>query len=486
MIDQEFFGYAIADKRTTLVAHAADGMPSTYVVPGDWIPSARADALESGGHKFPIRRGNDIHYYTEGKEVFAAMAKEIDQAKKGDLVAIVGWWLEFYCWFGEGRTVHDVLVDAAKRKAQVFVLLWAGPPEIDGVDLPCRENTVMNGETCARLIEDSGGAIHATLDGTAAVDGAHHMKVVLTRVDGVMTAFYGGMDITESRLGKGDRPWHDLHARVRGPVTQDFFDVLRKRMEYVDEPVVEDFAMEAAPAQERAGSSRSRLARTLGPDESDIEPMLRGAIERARRYIYVEDQYFWSDLRHQNGIGELLARKLKDVAHVTVLVPSDEKQYEPDVTLPNRESTLRSIVRVAGEDSVKFGIYGHCWEFVHAKLWIIDDEIILTGSANCALRSYHTDTEVLATDVNRIDAEWHRPGLTHARRLRMKIWSRLLRKPPEALLDPIASAAYFRELDANNKDNGIIEPNKIRGNYWRKEMGGEMPWRYWKSIVAGL
>ncbi len=174
--------------------------------------------------------------------------------------------------------------------------------------------------------------------------------------------------------------------------------------------------------------------------EQNIKRLLLRAISRAQKFIYVEDQYLM-DVEIAQAIAAVLPR----LAHFTAMVPTDndlETSYRPDVAagkelpwidLPfkfwkNHAIDLRKkfigIVTAAGGDRARIFTHreaGGEHTYVHSKMWIVDDEFVLIGSANCCQRSMTHDGEICAAI-----ADQPRPdpcGFSLARRLRMALWA---------------------------------------------------------------
>ena len=120
------------------------------------------------------------------------------------------------------------------------------------------------------------------------------------------------------------------------------------------------------------------------------------AIRRARRLIYLEDQYLWS-----TDVARLFARALRDQPdlHLVAVVPR-----HPDVdgrfALPpnqvGREKAL-ALCRKAGGDRVHvFDVENHEGTpvYVHAKVCVVDDVWASVGSDNFNRRSWTHDSEL--------------------------------------------------------------------------------------------
>lgn len=201
--------------------------------------------------------------------------------------------------------------------------------------------------------------------------------------------------------------------------------------------------------------------------EQTIKLLLLKAIALAKRFIYVEDQYLIDeDIAH--AVAAALSRGL---AHFTAMIPLDEDletSFRADVAtgfglpwidLPfkawkNHAIGLRNrfinIVERAGGDRARIFTHrvgGDEHTYVHSKMWIVDDEFVLIGSANCNLRSLTHDGEICAAIADQ--PRLFSCGLNLPRRLRMALWAEHLgMDDPEGhaeLVDGVASAVHWLE-----------------------------------------
>src|SRR5206468_213371 len=77
--------------------------------------------------------------------------------------------------------------------------------------------------------------------------------------------------------------------------------------------------------------------------------------------------------------------------------------------------------------------------YVHAKIWVVDDELAVIGSSNINNRGWTHDSEVNAVifeDVNPAD-------LTFAQRFRMALWAEHLNTSPGSVRDGVAAASLW-------------------------------------------
>jgi phosphatidylserine/phosphatidylglycerophosphate/cardiolipin synthase-like enzyme len=146
------------------------------------------------------------------------------------------------------------------------------------------------------------------------------------------------------------------------------------------------------------------------------------ALARARRLVYVEDQYLWG--RH---VGDLFAEALLDNLdlHVIAVVP-----MHPDLSgafsrtpqLLGRRRAMLPMVQAAPDRVAFYGIENEQGTpvYVHAKTCIIDDTWASIGSDNFNRRSWTHDSELSAAVVD-LAAPGSGAQLGYAQRLRLSL-----------------------------------------------------------------
>ena len=253
-------------------------------------------------------------------------------------------------------------------------------------------------------------------------------------------AFAGGIDLCHSRRDDaqhhgdpqtlsvakeyGERPpWHDVQLELHGPVVGMLDDVFRERwtdprsldtdnplsylkdrLRHVD--LTPDPLPERPPDPEPAGPCHVQVLRTypaIRPKtpyapygERSVARGYGKAFRRARRLIYLEDQYMWSP-----HIARLLADALQrsPELHLVVVVPRHPDVDGRFALPPNEVGRLEAIevARKAAPDRVHvFDLENHAGTpvYVHAKVCVIDDVWACTGSANLNRRSWSHDSEL--------------------------------------------------------------------------------------------
>jgi phosphatidylserine/phosphatidylglycerophosphate/cardiolipin synthase-like enzyme len=223
-----------------------------------------------------------------------------------------------------------------------------------------------------------------------------------------------------------------------------------------------------APDPPSEGTSAVQVLRTYGrrargypfapQGERSIARAYRKAIARARRLIYIEDQYLWSkDV--MRPFADALASN--PGLHLIAVVPRFFDQAGA-VTLPpnqvGREQAVEALLDAGGDRVAVFDVENLFGVpvYVHAKVCVIDDVWTAVGSDNFNRRSWSHDSEIACAilDGARDSREPVDPaGLgdgarTYARDLRLRLWREHLGRAEgdeRDLLDPSEAAAAFRE-----------------------------------------
>jgi phosphatidylserine/phosphatidylglycerophosphate/cardiolipin synthase-like enzyme len=420
--------------------------------PADWLLTAE----ERGNPATPLpawTEGNLVEPLVHGTEYFDRLVDSVEALDEGD-------HLFFTDWRGDpderlrpnGPTVAQLFTEAVRRGVCVRGLVWRS--HWDGLSFSRRENRALDKE-----IEHGGGEV--ILDQRVRRNGSHHQKLVVCRHDQDATkdvAFVGGIDLCHGRRDDADHagdpqplpmssaygprpPWHDVQLQIRGPAVGVLDAVFRERW---NDPTSADedhpFAWihdklthsrlqgDELPAQLPApppcGPHVVQNLRTypsvrpryvFAPDgERSVARGYSKAIKRARRLIYLEDQYMWS-----GDVAKLFADALtaNPRLHLVVIVPRVPDQEGAIAERPQyigRWQAIQACERAGRgrvhvydlENSVGTPIY------VHAKVCVVDDVWASVGSDNFNRRSWTHDSELSSAvlDTTRDQREPRDPG----------------------------------------------------------------------------
>jgi phosphatidylserine/phosphatidylglycerophosphate/cardiolipin synthase-like enzyme len=428
--------------------------------------------------------------------------------------------------------VAELFTEALKRGVCVRGLVWRS--HMSRMSLNKEANRSLDVE-----IEHGGGEV--ILDQRVRRMGSHHQKFVVLRHDEDPSrdvAFVGGIDLCHGRrdderhLGGpqavamderyGERPpWHDVQLEIRGPAVGDLTVTFRERWEdptpldhrnpwrarltrRVDQPrhpsPLPPMLRDPAPAGPHAVQvlrtyPAKRPALPFAPSgERSIARAYLKALWRARRLVYLEDQYLWSEDVAQ-ALADALRRSpgLRLIAVVPRYPDQDGRISGP----PNRigqQDALDTVLAAGGDRVAVYDLENQLGTpiYVHAKVCVIDDVWAAVGSDNLNRRSWTHDSELSAAvlDGTRDDREPRDPaGLgdgarVFARELRLRLWREHLGRGPGEdgdLLDPVEGFdAWGRAAAAlgawhQGGRRGTRPPGQAREH----DPGRVQPWAAW-------
>jgi phosphatidylserine/phosphatidylglycerophosphate/cardiolipin synthase-like enzyme len=248
---------------------------------------------------------------------------------------------------------------------------------------------------------------------------SHHQKLVA--VDDAI-AFVGGIDLTVGRWdtcahnevdrfragpdGAAYCPVHDVQMAVDGEAARCVADVARERWRAATGEVLEacDGHDDLWPSDLEPDFTDTpvAIARTApawddSPGVSEIAALTEDLLAAARQSIYIETQYFAADCVRAVLQKSLDAKRGPEI--VAVVKRAAEGHLERLVMESNRDRLIRDLRRADRHNRLRIyypvvsGEDAPCEVNIHAKVMIIDDEVLRVGSANLANRSMGLDTE---------------------------------------------------------------------------------------------
>lgn len=261
--------------------------------------------------------------------------------------------------------------------------------------------------------------IHLRLDSKHPLRASHHQKLVC--IDDTV-AFAGGIDLTVKRWDTSEHlaalparcepdgtpypPVHDVQMAVEGNAARALGDLARERWRVA---TGEEHSSAQAPARcwpaelepdlldADVAIARTWPGRPSHAAKREVALLNQDALGTARRFIYVETQYFAS-----SGIGRILANRLKedDGPEVVILVTESSRGLlERFVMGGNRDRLIRRLRRADRFDRLRvmYAVvadeHKECEILIHSKVLIVDDRFLRVGSSNLNNRSEGLDTE---------------------------------------------------------------------------------------------
>lgn len=375
-----FYFFGEDGRRKRLISHKIFGQlsktafkriePSKGIVP----PSEHANLanLLTRIENSAIYEGNEITFYSDGKSKFDALFKEINNAK--NYIHI-----QYYIFMNDeiGCKLRDLLISKAQSGVKVRFLYddvgcWKVPRkffkdmEREGID------TQAFLKVAFKFL-------------TSRVNYRNHRKIVI--IDGKV-GFIGGMNVADRYInGPKNGIWRDNHFKIEGKAvaglqTSFIVDWYYSRKEFLHDDIY-------FPKISKKGDNQIQFG-TSGPmgRYKNIHLAVIQAIYDAQKYVYIQTPYFIPT--------ELLLVAIQTAAirgvDVRLMIPRhSDTTFVQIATLAFVQELLEANV------SVYFFEAG----FLHSKLMIIDDSLIVTGSANMDIRSFEHNFEIDAFIYNK-------------------------------------------------------------------------------------
>ena len=424
-----------------------------------------------------IRRGNSVVPLIDGvaalNAMYVAIAACIHNAAPGNYIYFLAWWLEGALPLGRkatgkkdvyepipGSSMRALLPQASQAGIQVRVMLWDYPLFQNSEE--CKWiNQLKNG---AAILDDNTTKIESR---QANIGGSHHQKVLIVRTGTKLIAFCGGVDINRDRVevtsSQAGSPMHDVHCQIEGPAANDLANVFVQRWfghwKHREIDALPGQRLRAFPADTVAqdpgkispNSQYVRIARTFNfvgngqrcQKEYSVRDCMIRAFKAARDFIYVEDQYFTNFYA-----ATLLKEALRRIRYMIVLT-SDSQMVEGIVQpWTRRRMLINELMSVPKAKEKLLIFYRRRTDtstardgYIHAKTWIVDDELAVIGSANFDRRAWGFQTEVAALVFDKA-ASVTNPS-SFAQKLRIKLWAEHLGVEEADVRDPFAAIDYW-------------------------------------------
>lgn len=306
----------------------------------------------------PVFCGNRIEVYPNGKSKFHSLFEDIELAATHIHI--------FYYAIGDdhiGNELKDKLINKVRQGVKVRLLY-------DG--LGCNKTN----KRYFKQMMKAGVEVRTFLPLSFPrvlrnVNYRNHKKIVI--IDGRI-AYTGGINVKDVYIdGLSWGKWNDIHFKVEGSGASGLQSVFLADWYYASGQYLS--SPEYYPGIEVFGSVSLQVvnAEPLGLHSNVMEAMFT-AITRAKKYVYIETPYFVPT--------ECLFQAIQSVAmsgiDVRLVMPGkSDNAFVQYASNSYVEKLLRNGVR----------IYQYAKGFTHSKLMIIDDELVIAGSANMDVRS---------------------------------------------------------------------------------------------------
>ena len=448
--------------------------------------------LRPGDTCWRVERANRVALFIDMEDYFLAARDAMRNARKS--IHLLNWAFEPQTLFEPNKNGDGPDEDrfgpfirnlaTARPELDVRILCWRSA-------LPIAASQNFFPHEARKCFK--GSPVKFRLDGSVPVGASHHQKALI--VDDRI-AFCGGGDIgpdrwdttahldddprrqKSPRLGEDYESRHELMALVDGDAATALGELFRNRWLRATQESLSPAEIPPTssaegddPWPERAKvairGAEVGFARTMPrwrkhPEVRENERLHLLAIAAARRLIYMENQYFTSPVMAEALAARLAEPDGPEVVLVSTLhSPSYFDRATMDRTRLHFVETLRKAD--AGRRLRVFCPVTKKGRFiiVHAKLTIIDDELLRVGSANLNNRSTGLDTEcdLVVQAQGSEDEGAARRAIRGYRRALLAHWLHRSEAEVQAALEAAASVgAAVEALD--DPDDRLLRPLK--------------------------
>jgi len=352
-----------------------------------FIPIQKEEALPP--HVLKTRdmaKGNDITYLIDGTDTFPDIKEALEGARKSIN-------LQTYIFNNDhtGRHFANVLMRKAQEGVRVNVLVDSfGSNDLEPLDttmrdagvnviyaLPLRESIRYH---FRRVFYHPSFTSKVKIEARG-LDNRDHRKLIV--IDGKI-AFLGGSNIGDEYSGyKDTKMWHDVHARIEGPLVNilqtHFFERWMTERGNIKGLNIKEYFPKIKP---KKNGISAEVVTTLPGVKRDIGRAYMKAIKKAKRSIYIENAY----LVCPRIIRALKKAHKKRGVKVVIIVPL---AYQD---VPTIAMAMESVLYRMSKKGVTVLEYPD--RMCHTKVAIIDGEWATIGSANLDNRSLRRDAEL--------------------------------------------------------------------------------------------
>ncbi len=317
---------------------------------------------------FPTYRNTEVRYFPSGEQKFTYMAEELRKAQKFIFMEyfIVA---EGYMW----GTILKILRQKVKEGVEVR-FMYDGMCAINLLPYSYPEQLKKYGIQCKMS-----NAVKPFL--STVQNNRDHRKICV--IDGKI-AFTGGINLADEYINQKKRfgHWKDTAVAIRGDAVQSF-TMMFLEMWNVDERKPEEY-------RRYLTRRRRTLRREFGyvipyadspfDNENVGEEVYFHVLNHAKRYVHIMTPYLIPD----NEMMTTLTRVAKSGVEVIIIMPHiPDKWYAFAVAQTYYKELIEAGV----------SIYEYTPGFVHAKVFVSDDDTATVGTINLDYRSFYLHFE---------------------------------------------------------------------------------------------
>ena len=318
--------------------------------------------------KFPVHVNTDVVYFKSGEEKFAAMKKELSAAKEYI-------FMEYFI-IAKGQMLDElleILEKKAKEGVKVF-LMYDGLGALPLIPYGYAKELEKRGIRCKAFNPIK--PIFSTYQ-----NNRDHRKICV--VDGKV-GFTGGINLADEYINVKKRfgHWKDTAVLLRGEAVQSL-SILFLQMWNMDEHTKEKYENYLTPKQKLiAGQKGFIIPYGDSPfDKENIgEQVYFHILNHAKKYVHIMTPYLILD--NETIINLTYAAKC-GIEIIIIMPHIPDKWYAYAVA--------KTYYRTLMDAGVQ--IYEYTPGFVHAKMFVADDDTATVGTVNLDYRSLYLHFE---------------------------------------------------------------------------------------------
>ena len=317
---------------------------------------------------FPTYRNTEVEYFPVGADKFASMIKELEKAEKFI-------FMEYF--IVEEGIMWDTILEILKRKVNEGVevrFMYDGMCAFDLLPYSYPKKLQKFGIKCkmSNKIRPFVSTIQNNRD---------HRKICV--IDG-QTGYVGGVNLADEYINEKERfgHWKDTAVLLRGDAVQSLTMIFLQMWD-VDMHGVEPYGKYLT---KKAESLNDRLGYVIPYADSPFdhenvgEEVYFHILNHAKKYVHIMTPYLILD----NEMLTTLIRAAKSGIEVIIIMPHiPDKWYAFAVAKTYYKELIEGGVQ----------IYEYTPGFVHAKVFVSDDDTATVGSINLDFRSLYLHFE---------------------------------------------------------------------------------------------
>ena len=337
---------------------------------------------------FPTYRNTQVKYFPLGEDKFRAMAAELKKARK---FIFLEYFIveEGHMW----NTILEILKDKVREGVEVR-FMYDGMCAISMLPYNYQEQIRRYGIKCKMV-----SPVKPFL--STVQNNRDHRKICV--IDG-MVGFTGGVNLADEYINEKVRfgHWKDTAVMLKGDAVQSL-TMMFLQMWNVDERRAEGYSKyltEKTPGLRRELGYVIPYGDSPFDDENVGEEVYFHILNHAKKYVHIMTPYLIID----NEMITTLTRAAKSGIEVVIIMPHiPDKWYAFAVAKTYYKELIEGGVQ----------IYEYTPGFVHAKIFVSDDDTATVGTINLDYRSLYLHFECGVfiynnSEVDKIERDFQR------------------------------------------------------------------------------